>query len=156
MEKLAICKEYTKTEDIAKAVNLKKSDVSASISKARHELAKKSIIIVNKHGHGYKIGNAEELTKEIDKTCKRALAHLRSMQTMLKELRQRGALNDMDQKPENIIRENVKVIKVVYDKPIYEDFDSYDDFKQAVDEFENESRITSDYIKSIPDEYADQ
>lgn len=155
MKVLATLQNYTKTEELCELVGMDKKNFSLCVSKARLELAKQGIIIVNKHGKGYKVGTPKELVVEGDKSCKRALSQVMAMKKILNALKESRKRDDLDEIPENIINDNIEAIAVVFDKPIYDDFDSYEEFDNAVSDYVEKSRTTSSYIESIPNEFAD-
>lgn len=147
---------YINVADLSKILDMETRLVRASMSAARRELAQDGVIIVNKLGHGYKVGDFEEFKVEVDKACRRALAQLSSMSKLIHLLEASGKVDGDFREMRSLITGNIDRVRVLYESPQYEDFGSYRDFKEAQAEAEDTvGVITPDFIKEIPEDMVD-
>lgn len=141
---------YTSVCVMAKEIGMDEKEFAQSISVARKHLAKEGIIIVNKLGYGYKVGNFNEFIIEVDKSCKRAFSQVNSMRKLIGILKASGKVDADFNMVTNVIVENVKAIDFIFDAPRYEDFESYDEFSEAFEEYIEDFKTVPDKVKETP------
>lgn len=137
---------YVRVDALAKALEMPKIKVSASISHARRHLAEQGVIVVNRLGQGYKVGDYDEFVQEVDKSCKRALAHMLSMSNLIVTLRNSGKITgDLDVLQDLVVK-NLREIEVVFESPKYEDYLSVEEFKESWDSHKANELIKPEFI----------
>jgi len=144
--------EFTTTESISEEAKMTKLEVTQCISKARILLAGEGVIIINRHGEGYRVGNADEFVVEVDKACKRALAQATGMAKIISALKRSGKIKENLDDLEGIIKKNIDGIAVIFEMPEYENYKSYEEFKDDVEMHFDRSRIHSERLKEISEE----
>jgi predicted transcriptional regulator len=137
---------YKSVQVLSEELGWKKFQVRTSVPRARKLLASKGIIIVNKLGHGYKIGDLEEFTKEVDKSCKRAVSQIKSMVQTI-ELLHCAKIEGLEGLFA-LMKKNADSIRVLFTEADIEDFDSYEEMQDAIDD----DKITPDFLDEIPNE----
>ena len=145
---------FTTIEDLAKMANMDEKKLTHCIHRVKRELAKEKIIVVNRLGHGYKIGNFIEFVDEVDKAFKRAKAQISSIAKLTRILKESG-INEDFSFIEEVVRKNLNSIEVLFEQPEADEFEEYEEFKEAADEFYNSNMIFPDSLKSIPNELVD-
>lgn len=72
------CGEYTTVKEISEDLGLEEIKVRASIAPAKYKLAEKGIVVCNKLGHGYRLGNHQDLEIECAKSVLRSYRVLKA------------------------------------------------------------------------------
>lgn len=115
---LAQAKEFTTVKQLADQTGLSKKIVESSIPLAKFRLAEKGIIIVNEMGKGYKRGNFKEFSVEVDKSCKRAIAQIRSMIKLVGYLKRSNRVQANFNSIDDVLIDNIKSLRSLFDEHV--------------------------------------
>lgn len=118
--------DYCPVSVIASDLGMNEFCVRVSIAVARKHLAKSGIMIVNKTGLGYKVGNFTEFKLEADKSCRRALNHLGSMANLIVVLSKSKKIDGDFRAIFDVIDSNLDNIRTIYHKAELDDDDDID------------------------------
>lgn len=152
MDVLRETTSYTKVQDLCKRTPLSKHEFAQSVSVARRKLAQEGIIIVNKHGEGYKVGNQYEFVFELAKPCLRAFSTLAAKVELAEILYEKKCLSEISIDHIKTLHENMMAIKFILESPKRTDYKTTHEFMKALAEYETNTRIESEYHKNIAHE----
>lgn len=147
--------KFTTTKDIAESIDVDPKKVAVSMSAARFQLASDGIIIINKIKSGYRVGSFDEFRKEVDKSCRRSLAHAKKMANLIKALEASEKINEDFDEIKELVGNNAKSIQLLFEQPKPDDFDSEYEYQEAMAKDMGQNAIVPEEIKAIPHEMVD-
>ena len=71
---------------IAEELGQEPAAVARAMSKVRNYLAENGYILINKMSKGYRLGTPDEFKVEVDKACRRSIAHMGEYEKLIKAL----------------------------------------------------------------------
>lgn len=105
-------KTFYKTQEIANFLEVAPIIVRACIYPIKFDLARVGQYLINDFSKGYRIGSFDEFKAEVDKSCKRSIAHMAAMIKLINSLENR--LPTDHSQLMDIVVHNVNELKTVY------------------------------------------
>lgn len=140
--------EFSDVESLSHLAGMSRHKFAMSVSAAKEHLAEQGIIIVNKHGHGYKVGTFSEFKIEVDKACRRAIGHMASMAKFAQLLKLSGKIDGDFDEILSLIFNNLRQIETLFGISLHEEAGLS---KEILDQL----RIKPESLNTIPYEIID-
>lgn len=141
-EVLKTAEDYFPVDAIAKVLNITPKQARASIKPAKDFLAAQGLVVCNKLGYGYKLGDIDDLEIEAAKSCIRSYSQLKAIYKRAVAIKQAGRDGDYSA-IHNVIGHNLIATKFIIKSSF--DFETDEEYEEYLEKI----KVTPDFLEDL-------